>query len=359
MTLTKGQQREPGHADRAVEEVERKRAAPSKPKLARPPRRFWKIAGTALSLAILSLSVFVLARTLTTVNYWQLRGAIQNTDAKQIALSVCCAVGSYLALTGYDFLALRQLRLNVPYRTAALASFTSYAISFTMGFPLITAGAVRYWIYSQAGVRASKVASLTVIAGVTFWLGMALVLGLALTLGSTGLAEVDHLGHTINVLVGLATLVALGCYLVWVARGPRRMRIQGLRLELPGLVLSVGQILLGVLDLCCASGALYVLLPKGNGLEFPGFAGIYVLACLLGIASNVPGGVGAFEATILKTVPSPSLEALVASLLLFRVIYYLAPFVLALALLGAHEVFQRWKGLREAMAGDSDEENTS
>ena len=58
---------------------------------------------------------------------------------------------SFLALTGYDALALRQLRLHVPYPTTALASFTSYAISFTLGFPLITAGTVRYWIYSHQG----------------------------------------------------------------------------------------------------------------------------------------------------------------------------------------------------------------
>ena len=75
---------------------------------------------------------------------------------------------SYLALTGYDGLGLRQLKLRVPYKTTALASFTSFAISFTLGFPLIIAGTVRYWIYSQAGLTASKVASLTVIAGVTY-----------------------------------------------------------------------------------------------------------------------------------------------------------------------------------------------
>ncbi len=77
------------------------------------------------------------------------------------------AAVSFTALTGYDALALRQLRVRVPYKTTALASFTSYAISFTLGFPLITAGTVRYWIYSQVGLAASKVASLTLVAGVT------------------------------------------------------------------------------------------------------------------------------------------------------------------------------------------------
>jgi glycosyltransferase 2 family protein len=358
MTLTTGQPRQAEHDDQTSNRARSTRLGLAKAKAARKPSRVLKLAGTGVSVAILCLSVFILARTLTTVNYGELRGAIQAAASRQIALALGCAACSYLALTGYDFLALRQLRLRVPYRTAALASFTSYAISFTMGFPLITAGVVRYWIYSQAGVRAGKVASLTVIAGVTFWLGMALVLGMALAFGSNGLAAVDHLGHSVNVALGAATLFGLLCYLVWVARGPRRTRISGLRLELPGLGLSLGQILLGVIDLCSASGALYVMLPAGS-ITFPSFAGIYVLACLIGIASNVPGGVGAFEATILNTVPSSSPEALLASLLMFRVIYYLGPFVLALALLGAHEVFQRWKGLREDMAHAQDDENNT
>ena len=338
--------------------------APVKPKSGaagraakRIPPRFWKIAATVVSLAILALSLAVLTNTLATVNYLDVRAALFSARASRIAMGLGFVACSYIALTGYDFVALKQLRLRVPYRTAALASFASYAISFTMGFPLITAGAVRYWVYSQAGVRPSKVASLTVIAGVTFWLGMALIIGIALTLRAAGVARLDHLGSAVNMALGVATLAALVAYLIWVARGPRRARIQGLRLELPGLGLSLSQILLGVADLCSASAVLYVLLPTGTGLSFPSFAAVYVFACLLGIASNVPGGVGAFEATILKVVPAPT-GALLASLLLFRLVYYLTPFVLALALLGAHEGVRRWKSLREAMSGDVEDENS-
>lgn len=369
MTLISGQQRGPDRHDQTEERL-RRLSCESPPSEATPPAKllsamqkppipphFWKIVGAIISLTILALSIVVLARTLTTTNYGALRAAIQATSAEQIALALGFTTCSYLALTGYDYVALKQLRLTVPYRTAALASFTSYAISFTMGFPLITAGAVRYWIYSQAGVRPSKVASLTVIAGVTFWLGMALLLGVALTLKSASLAELDHLGRPLNLGLGVGTLTVLVGYLVWVARGRRRMRIQGLRLELPGLGLSLSQILLGVADLSSAAAVLYALLPPGHGLAFTSFTAVYVFACLLGIASNVPGGIGAFEATILKTVPSPTPEALLASLLLFRVVYYVVPFVLALAFLGANESVKRWKSLREAMSGGIDDED--
>jgi uncharacterized membrane protein YbhN (UPF0104 family) len=128
-----------------------------------------------------------------------------------------------------------------------------------------------------------------------------------------------------------------------------------LRLELPGLGVTLGQIVLGVVDLCSAAGVLYVLLPSHRLIDFFTFAAAYVFACILGIASNAPGGIGVFEAAILKVVPVSSEAELLASLLLFRVIYYLIPFVLALAFIGAHEAFRRWQSLREAMLGSEAE----
>ena len=43
------------------------------------------------------------------------------------------------------------------------------------------------------------------------------------------------------------------------------------------------------------------------------------------------------------------------SLLLFRGIYYVAPFIGAMALLGGVEATRRWRSIREAMTAPSDE----
>src|SRR4051794_32248192 len=317
--------------------------------VAKRRRRIARIAGVVASIVIFALSLFVLARTLTKINFGEVRGAIAATTAEQIVGACLLTCISYLALTGYDAVALRQLKAKVRYRTTALASFTSYAISFTLGFPLITGGTVRYWLYSRAGLRPTTVASLTIIAGVTFWLGMALIIGTGLLVKADAVSRLDHLTPAINMAFGAGILAALGGYLIWVSVTPRQRKIQGFRLELPGLRLTSRQVALGVTDLCAASGTLFVLLPAHHGLDFLTFVIVYVFASVLGIASHAPGGIGVFEATMLKTVPSPSQEALLASLLLFRVIYYVAPFVLALACLGANESFRRWQSLRDAM----------
>lgn len=321
-------------------------------------RRQVHLVASAFSIAILALSVVVLLRTFAAVKWSDLRAALASTGWDQIAVAGLFTTVSYLALTGYDALALRQLRLKVPYGRTALASFTSYAISFTLGFPLITAGTVRYWIYSQSGLTAGKVLSLTLIAGITFWLGMALVIGVALVVDPAGVADIDQLKAQVNVVVGLCVLAAIALWLARAARGLRGFTIQGVRLELPGFWPTAGQMALGVIDVCSAAAVLYALLPRQTLMNFVDFAATYAFACLLGIASNAPGGLGAFEMTMLKSTPAPSPEGMIASLLMFRMIYYLIPFVLAMALLGAHEAIRRWASLRADMGRRDDNNET-
>ena len=304
--------------------------------------------GLATSLAIISVSAFIFGRTLIRVDPRKFQEAFAATGADQIAMAFGFAAVSYLALTGYDGLALRHLGVRIPYRLTALASFTSYAISFTLGFPLVTGGAVRFWLYGPAGLSAGKVASLTVVAGVTFWLGMGLVLAVGFISDASAIAEINNLAVWANRAIGIALVCALLAYLAWVTGMRRRGKAVLFNLRMPGPVLTLGQTGLGVIDVCAAAGALYVLLPKGHGVGFVPFASLYSLAAMLGIASHSPGGLGVFEATMIKGVGGSS-DQLLASLLLFRVIYYVIPFLLALALLGAHEAARRWRSLREAM----------
>jgi hypothetical protein len=308
-----------------------------------------KALGGLASLAVFSLAGFILAGVISSLKFSDVRAAIGATSAEQVLGAFFLTALSYVALTGYDALALRQLGLRVRYRIAALASFTSYAFSFNLGFPVVTAAAVRYWIYSRVKVSAVQVANVTVIAGVTFWLGMASVIGAGLVQRAGELAGIDKLPAFVNVVLGALILGGVGYYLVWVSLKPRRVRLRGHLFELPGLLPSAGQTILGVIDLCCAAAALFWLLPQDMSLDFFTFASVYVFACLLGVVSHSPGGIGVFEATMLNALPGQSQESLLASLLLFRVIYYFLPFILALALLGADEGSRRWTSLRETI----------
>jgi uncharacterized membrane protein YbhN (UPF0104 family) len=310
--------------------------------------------GVAASIIIIAVSTTIFVRTLMRIDPGKVKAAIAATGGDQIALSFAFTALSYLALTGYDGLALRHLRIKVPYRLTALASFVSYAFSFTLGFPLVTGGAVRYWIYGPAGLTAGKIASLTIVAGITFWLGMALVVGAGFLSASDPIADIDHFHPLINRLIGAGVVGALTVYLAWISRMRwRRAAVVG-DFKLPGPMLTFGQMALGVIDICSASAALYVLLPKAERFGFPTFATLYSFAAVLGIASHAPGGIGVFDATILQGVGGSG-DAVLASLLLFRGIYYAVPFIAAMAMLGGLEAVRRWRSLREAMSTASDD----
>jgi len=320
-------------------------------------RQLFRRIGFGLSLTIILVSAIIFARALIRINLGEFQAAFAATGGDQIAMAFGLTGLSYLALTGYDALALRHLHVHVPYRLTALASFTSYAVSFTLGFPLVTGGAVRYWIYGPAGLSPGKVASLTVVAGITFWLGMGFILGVGFLFDATAIGGINHFHSLANQTIGVAIFAGLAAYLVVVARVRRARRPLLLNFVPPGPLLTLGQMTLGVIDVCSAAGALYVLLPKGHGLGFVAFSALYSFAAMLGIASHAPGGLGVFEATMIDGVGGPS-EPLLASLLLFRAIYYAAPFILAMALLGAYEARRRWRSLRDALAtSDLDDED--
>src|SRR4028119_1204225 len=129
----------------------------------RRPRRFAWIC-MAASLILFGTSIVVLWHIVSGIDVNELKSAFTAASLRQIGLAVLFTTPSYSLLTCYDAIALRQLKLQIPYRTTALASFTSYAVSFTLGFPLLTAGKGRYWIYSSKGLSTGVVARLTAIA---------------------------------------------------------------------------------------------------------------------------------------------------------------------------------------------------
>jgi hypothetical protein len=309
---------------------------------AQPKRSRWaKIFGAGASLAIFAASVFVLHQLIQEVSFTDIEAAFRKAGQDQLWLAVLFTVLSYTLLAGYDALALRQLKVQISALKVILASFTSYAISFTLGFPIVTAGTVRYWIYSSSHVSASKVISLTLIAGMTFILGMATVLGVGLVWQSEAIGHLNQLANSVNRIIGIAVLSGIFVYLVWAAAKRRHVKIHNFVIELPTIGVSAGQLFLGAADVCAAAAVLYVLFPQGHSIAFETFAAVYAFASLLGVASNAPGGLGVFEATMLLAFQSLPKDGLIGALLLFRLCYYLAPFAAALIALGFYEIIMR------------------
>ena len=299
----------------------------------------WSQLGVVLSLTIIAVALVVLYRILRDIDLDELIDAIEATDWRTLFIAALFVAGGYLTLTFYDLFALRTIgRLDVPYRIAALSGFTSYAIGHNVGASVFSGGAVRYRIYSASGLSVIDVTKICFVAGLTFWLGNATVLGLGVLYSPQAARALDQLPLWSNRLLAVVILALLAAYVAWVWVKPRVIGREGWQVTLPGGPLTLLQIVIGIIDLACCAAAMYMLVPDEPNLGFVTVAVIFVAATLLGFASHAPGGLGVFDAAMLVALWQFDKEDLLAGLLLFRLLYYVVPFVLSLAVLGTREI---------------------
>ena len=295
--------------------------------------------GLALSLTVIAIACYVLYDLLRDLDFSALVAALQAKPAQSIVLAMLFVAAGYFTLTFYDLFALRTIGCKeVPYRIAALAGFTSYSIGHNVGASALTGGAVRYRVYSAWGLSAVDVAKVCFVAGLTFWLGNAAVLGLGVSYHPDAASAIDRLPVWLNQVAAILILAGLAGYVAWVWIAPRVVGRGQWSVTLPGGPLTLLQIVIGIIDLGFCALAMYMLVPDAPHVDFVTVAVIFVTATLLGFASHSPGGLGVFDAAMLVGLWQFDKAELLAGMLLFRVLYYITPFVLSLLILGAREI---------------------
>src|SRR3954469_1633704 len=310
--------------------------------------------GVAISMTVIGIACYVLFHMLRGIDTGEVIEAIKETELHQIVLASLFVAAGYFTLTFYDLFAVRAIgRSDIPYRINALAAFTSYSIGHNVGASVFTGGAVRYRIYSAWGLNAIDVAKICFLAGLTFWLGNAAVLGLGICYHPEAAANIDQMPAWLNRLLALGIIAGLVAYVAWVWTRPRSVGRGPWSVMLPGGPLTLLQIAIGIVDLGFCALAMYVLVPDEPNLGFVVVAVIFVSATLLGFASHSPGGLGVFDAAMLIGLWQMDREELLAGMLLFRILYYIAPFVISVILLTFREVIlgARLKRLRQLTPG--------
>jgi uncharacterized membrane protein YbhN (UPF0104 family) len=299
----------------------------------------WHRVGVVLGVSITAIALYVLYRLLRDINPREVAEAISHTSVLNIFIAALFVAAGYVALTFYDYFALKTIGRNrVPYSIAAIAGFTSYSIGHNVGFTVFSGGTVRYRIYSTAaGLSALDVAKICFVAGLTFWLGNITVLGAGFIIHPEAASAVLHMPWEMSRAIGIAMIAGLVAYVSWVSLAARKFGRGGWSVTLPGGRLTLLQIAIGVVDLVCCAAAMYMLMPATPEIDFISLAVIFVTAMLLGFAAHTPGGIGVFDATMLIALSQFNREDLVGALLLFRLLYYIVPFALSLGIVAYRE----------------------
>ena len=288
-----------------------------------------KSLGPALTLGLIAGAVLLLYRSLSEMHLPELWHDLHETKLSAILTAAGLTVVSHLALTSYDYIGVRYIKRRLAYWRVAIAAFTAYSISHSLGFASVTGTTIRYRLYSRWGFGAVEVAQIMAMTGVTLFLGMFLIGGIAMLLDGGRVEDWSDLpSYTVNAL-GVLCLSLVACYGAVGYWRKEPLSLWGFQLRVPSPGFAGVQIAISGIDWLLVASVLYVLLPENDVFNFATFLGVFVLAYFLGIISNVPGGLGVFEAVILKSLHgSVPPEAVLSSLLVYRGVYHLLPLMI-------------------------------
>ncbi|MBI3270183.1 MAG: bifunctional lysylphosphatidylglycerol flippase/synthetase MprF [Planctomycetes bacterium] len=315
-------------------------------------------AAPLVGVALFAVALWALRHALREHHYREVATELRAIPALRILLALGLTALGYLVLVGFDGLALAYAGRRLPFRRVAFASFLGNAFSYNLGLSMLGGAAIRYRLYSGWGLSAADIARVVAFGAITFWLGLAGAAGAIFVVEPMPLPASVPLPFATTLPLGLALLALAGAYVAWSAVRREPLRLGAWEFALPDPRLAAGQVALACADWTLAGGVLFVLLPAATAtshVTFLGLLGVFLLAQFAGVTSQVPGGVGVFEAVMVSLLAGEvPAAALVGSLVAYRLCYYVAPLAVAALLLGGYEAARGRERLRRwaDLAGD-------
>jgi uncharacterized membrane protein YbhN (UPF0104 family) len=295
-----------------------------------------------LRLALFAFAAWALQRELAGLNAGDLLRHGASYGWRHAALALGCTAASFLTLGVIESLALRsaQLPTCISRRFAMFTAFVANATSQTVGLALLTGAAVRLRAYARYQLDVAAVGRVSAFVTLTITLGLLACGATAFIMDGRPLALAGVILPTRS--VGLLLGVIVAAYLTWSVVATRDTIGRG-RWELrrPSGRLALAQVLVSSADWLLTGTVLFAVLPPAAGIGYLELLRIYLVAQTVGVASHIPGGAGVFEVVVLSLAArgdASQRAALVAGLVMFRVVYYLLPLVAAMVVAAVAEL---------------------
>ncbi|SOC45941.1 phosphatidylglycerol lysyltransferase [Rhizobium subbaraonis] len=293
-------------------------------------------ASVILVFGLMALAIYHLSAE---VRYADVIAALEGTPWSALALAVFFTALSFASLIFYDVNALEYIGRKASFASVAVSAFMAYAVGNTVGFGPLSGGAIRFRAYSRLWLTPGEIARVIAFVTLSFGLGLLLVSALST------LAVAPQVSHTIGVgpfwlRAGALAVIALMAAVFFIGRNGRTLQFNGFTLRLPDSRTASRQFLVTAFDIAASASVLYVLLPQTH-VSWPVFLAIYATAVAIGVLSHVPAGLGVFEAIMMAGLSNAiSLDQLLGSLVLYRLVYYVLPLLLAVVVMLVTETRQ-------------------
>ncbi|MDN5786324.1 bifunctional lysylphosphatidylglycerol flippase/synthetase MprF [Pseudorhodobacter sp.] len=306
------------------------------------------IAPVVVTLTLFAAGAAALYHVLAPVQLSQVMAQVRAVPFTTMGAALLTTLLGYLCLVGYDWSALHYIGKPQSVAVTITGGLLAYAFGNTIGLAAISGGAVRYRIYSGLGLDAYDVAAVSTFAAVSFGVAASLVGCAALALHPGALGSLLPLAPSSLRLLSLLAIVIITVPLLWTSISQKSITLGRFSLRAPSLPVVLGQVVFSLGDIAFAALTLYILLPQSD-LGYLAFVAVFAAAVMAGVISHVPGGIGVFETVVLAALPaSIPVGQAAAALLLFRITYFLVPFLIALIVLAVFEalVVVRGSGAR-------------
>ena len=284
----------------------------------------------AATIAIVAAAVFLVVREARRIDWAGVLVAMRHYDLATLTAALALVIPGQLACACFDLIGRHATRHRISVPRVMLISLTGYNFSLNLG-ALIGGLAFRYRLYAPYGLAPMTIAQIIGLSVLTNWSGYTLLAGLVLAFERPELPSDWGPGPAVLRSVGIGLLIVTAAYLVLcAARGGTRVRWKGSELRLPTLRVAAVQFALSVASWSIIGALIVRLLPGDVGwlTVMP----VLMISAIAGVWSHIPGGLGVVEVVFVALLGHRvDRSELLAALLVFRVLYYLAPFMVALA----------------------------
>ncbi len=304
-------------------------------------KKWLKFVSPIVGLVLLLLAIVALRKALAAYDYHDIVRALAHIPPAKIALALLLTILSYFTLGLYDCLAAIYARGKLAFSKTTMAGFIAYAFGYMIGLSFLSGTSVRYRLYSSWQLTTPQIGKIVIFCCISVWTGFLGLGGAAFLLSPETVVACVPIGAAVPRYIGMGALVIVCAYILATATFRNSFTVKGVEISLPRPRLAIVQVFTACADLAIAGSVLYVLLPEDSGVSYISFLGIFLVALSTGIVSQIPGGIGVLEVVMIKMLsPTIPADAIMGSLMAFRVIYYLLPFGTAVTLFTAFEAHQ-------------------
>ena len=300
-------------------------------------RRLRAIVGPAFAAVLFVLAIRLLYREVQGITWEDFMAGLTGVRPLYIGFAAFLIALNYGLLTAYDLLALRYVCRSLPLRRVALVSFLGFSLGNNLG-TLLAATPLRFRFYSRWGLSPSQIVVMMAILGLTFWSGLWFLGGTVLVCVPVELPEEVSLPFGTRTL-GVILLVLAISYLLVCCLWRKPWPIGKLNLRPPEPGLMAVQASVAAIDLLISATALYLVLPTAASVPFAMVLGAYLVGISVSLLTQVPGGLGVLDLILLTLLKDTVGDSVLASVLIFRLLYYIFPLLVGMVVLAAHEIY--------------------